>query len=54
MMPERLPSLHPGDINAFNHANFGQPNAAADNVNFGRVSSAAPPRLIQLGMKFLF
>jgi Carboxypeptidase regulatory-like domain len=42
-------------FNAFNHANFGQPNAnVADGLNFGRVSSAAAPRLIQLGMKFLF
>ena len=41
-------------FNAFNHANFGQPNAAADNLNFGRVSSASAPRLVQLGMKLLF
>jgi len=42
-------------FNAFNHANFGQPNAnSGDGVNFGRVSSARAPRLIQFSMKLLF
>ena len=42
-------------FNALNHAQFGQPNAnAGEAVNFGRVSSAGRPRLIQMGMKLLF
>jgi len=41
-------------FNAFNHANFGQPNANVADPNFGRVSTASAPRLIQLGMKLLF
>jgi hypothetical protein len=42
-------------FNAFNHAQFGQPNATvADGLNFGRVSTAAAPRLIQMSMKLMF
>src|SRR5262249_13969917 len=42
-------------FNAFNHANFGQPNAnSGDGVNFGRVSSARTPRLIQFSAKLFF
>ena len=41
-------------FNAFNHANFGQPNANVADPNFGRVSSAAAPRLIQFCMKVVF
>ena len=42
-------------FNAFNHTQFGQPNAnSGDGLNFGRVSSAAAPRLVQLSMKLLF
>jgi len=44
-------------FNAFNHAQFFGPQAVDGNIassTFGRVVSAAPPRLIQLGAKFLF
>jgi hypothetical protein len=42
-------------FNAFNHVQFGQPNAdSGAGANFGRVSSARAPRLIQLGLKLLF
>ncbi len=42
-------------FNVFNHANFNLPNSnAGDTVNFGRISSARTPRLIQLGLKLLF
>jgi hypothetical protein len=42
-------------FNAFNHAQFGQPNAnVANGANFGRISSAAAPRLVQMSMKLLF
>lgn len=42
-------------FNAFNHANFGQPNA---NINtpaqVGRIFSAAAPRVLQLALKLYF
>jgi hypothetical protein len=42
-------------FDALNHTQFGQPNAnSGDGLNFGRVSSAAAPRLVQLSMKLLF
>jgi hypothetical protein len=42
-------------FNAFNHTQFGLPNGnSGAGVNFGRVASAASPRLMQMGMKLLF
>ena len=51
-------------FNALNHANFGLPNAsvfvagangtASANPNAGRITTAAPARQIQFGLKFLF
>ncbi|HYO82542.1 MAG TPA: carboxypeptidase-like regulatory domain-containing protein [Bryobacteraceae bacterium] len=41
-------------FNAFNHAQFGQPNSGVASPTFGLISSARPPRLIQLGMRLLF
>jgi hypothetical protein len=44
-------------FNVFNHAQFFGPQAVDGNINsstFGQVISAAPPRLVQLGAKFLF
>jgi hypothetical protein len=44
-------------FNAFNHAQFFGPQAVDGNIDsstFGQVINAAPPRLAQLGMKFLF
>ena len=42
-------------FNTFNHAQFGLPNAnAGAGINFGKVSSAASPRLMQMSMKLLF
>ena len=44
-------------FNAFNHAQFYGPSAVDGNINsstFGQVLSAAPPRLVQLGAKFIF
>jgi hypothetical protein len=42
-------------FNAFNHTQFGLPNAdSGAGPNFGRVSSAHTPRLIQLGAKVIF
>jgi carboxypeptidase family protein len=44
-------------FNVFNHAQFFGPQAVDGNISsstFGQVVSAAPPRLVQLGAKFLF
>ena len=41
-------------FNAFNHAQFGQPNGQVGNRNFGLVGGARLPRLVQLGLKFIF
>jgi hypothetical protein len=38
-------------FNAFNHANFADPNPNVDNPNFGRVFSSSSPRVNQLGLK---
>ncbi len=38
-----------GDFfNAFNHANFGLPDSFTGDVNFGKVSNASDPRLMQI------
>jgi Carboxypeptidase regulatory-like domain/TonB dependent receptor len=44
-------------FNVFNHAQFFGPQAVDGNISsatFGQVVNAAPPRLVQLGMKFIF
>ncbi len=42
-------------FNAWNHAQFAQPNGnAGAGVNFGRVSSTHAPRLVQIAAKFLW
>jgi hypothetical protein len=42
-------------FNAFNHTQFSLPNAdSSAGPNFGRVSGAHTPRLIQLGVKVIF
>ena len=41
-------------FNAFNHAQFRNPNGSVANRNFGLVSSARAPRIIQMGLKFVF
>jgi hypothetical protein len=44
-------------FNVFNHAQFFGPQAVDGNIDsatFGRVVSAAPPRILQLGAKFIF
>lgn len=39
-------------FNAFNHAQFNAPSGFYGNSNFGRITSAKAPRIIQLGAKF--
>jgi hypothetical protein len=41
-------------FNAFNNVNFGNPNGVWATANFGRISSAAPMRQIQLGARLTF
>jgi len=41
-------------FNLFNHTNFGSPNGTFGTSSFGIINSAAAPRYIQLGMKFMF
>jgi len=41
-------------FNAFNCVNFQQPSTAITSSGFGTISSAYPPRNIQLALKFLF
>jgi hypothetical protein len=41
-------------FNVANHANFGLPVADLNSANFGRIFSAAPPRLMQFGLKLMF
>jgi hypothetical protein len=41
-------------FNLPNHTNFGLPVTDLASPSFGRILEAAPPRLVQLGLKFLF
>ncbi|MCZ2154589.1 MAG: carboxypeptidase regulatory-like domain-containing protein [Bryobacterales bacterium] len=41
-------------FNLFNNVNFGGPNTNQSNSNFGRITSAGDPRILQFGLKILF
>jgi hypothetical protein len=41
-------------FNSLNHANFANPTASLSSSNFGRILSAANPRIMQLAAKFYF
>lgn len=41
-------------FNVANHANFGLPVSDLNSTNFGRIFSAAPPRLLQFALKLNF
>src|SRR5262249_23297448 len=41
-------------FNAFNHPNFGRPGTTFGVPNFGVISSALDPRIIQLALKLIF
>jgi hypothetical protein len=41
-------------FNLFNHANLGNPNTTFSSTVFGRISSAADPRILQLGLRYSF
>jgi hypothetical protein len=40
--------------NVLNHTNLGNPSTNISNANFGRITSADDPRIIQLGLKYNF
>jgi len=41
-------------FNLLNHANFNNPTASVSSSSFGRVTTAGDPRIVQLGLKFVF
>jgi hypothetical protein len=42
-------------FNAFNHPNFGNPDGnVGDGGSFGKITSLAPMRVMQAGLKFAF
>jgi hypothetical protein len=41
-------------FNIFNHAQFGNPNGNVNSSNFGRITTAAAARIVQLRAKFNF
>lgn len=52
---ERLTTQLRGEFfNGFNHPNFGSPGTTFGTATFGVISSAADPRIIQLGLKVLY
>ena len=41
-------------FNIANHANFGNPNNSVSSTTFGRITTAADPRVMQVALKMLF
>jgi hypothetical protein len=41
-------------FNAFNHPNFGLPNSSVASSSFGRITTVADPRIMQLALKFQY
>ncbi len=41
-------------FNAFNHANLGSPNETVNSPNFGVITGASAPRIVQLAIKMIF
>lgn len=41
-------------FNVPNHVNPGDPNTTLTDSNFGRILSAADPRIMQMALKFVF
>lgn len=41
-------------FNAFNRVNLSNPNSTQNSVNFGRITGAGDPRVIQFGLKYKF
>jgi hypothetical protein len=41
-------------FNLFNHPNLGPPNTTVTSPNFGRITTALDPRILQLALKVIF
>jgi len=41
-------------FNLFNQVNLGNPNGTLSNANFGKITAAAAPRMLQFGLKLYF
>jgi len=41
-------------FNLFNRVNLGNPNTTVVNKNFGKITSAGSPRVVQLALKYMF
>jgi hypothetical protein len=41
-------------FNVFNHTNLGAPNGSVVSSNFGRITSASAPRILQMSLKLVF
>ena len=41
-------------LNLFNHTNFANPNTNLSNANFGVITNAGDPRIVQVALKLLF
>jgi len=41
-------------FNVFNNVNFNSPGATVGTTNFGRITSARDPRILQMTLKLLF
>lgn len=41
-------------FNLFNNTNLGNPNGTVGNANFGKITSAGSPRIVQMALKFEF
>ena len=41
-------------FNAFNHTNFGNPNASLGSINAGRILGSSAARIMQFGLKLEF
>ena len=50
----RVSSSAPRRSTSLNHPNFGLPVADLNSANFGRIFSAAAPRLLQFALKLMF
>ncbi|MBZ5575567.1 MAG: hypothetical protein LAP40_03280 [Acidobacteriia bacterium] len=47
-------AAHAEAFNAIKHANFDAPNTTATSSNFGKITAAADPRILQFALKARF
>jgi hypothetical protein len=51
---DRTVELRAEVFNLLNTTNLGAPNAVQTNSNFGTITTALDPRVVQMALKFLF